>query len=464
MLLLVLLFLASYLLGAVPFGWLIARACGIDILAHGSGNIGATNVGRVLGKKFGILVFVLDFSKGAVPVAAALLLAPLAGDLPREALMVTAGIAPETLGKELRETLVSREALMVTAGIAAFLGHLFPVYLKFRGGKGVATGAGVVAVLVPLPALAAVLTWGVVVVITRYVSVASIAGALMICAIQLNTAENPWVRPQGIVSGFCVAAAGLVVVRHIGNLRRLVNGTENRFKESATMMLISKTLHVVALGLWFGSVVFFTLSGVLMFDEFTKESSKEDRELWFPRPEEFQKEKLEAKFPQALADDLAKEQGSRAFGVVVRPLFASYYGIQLVCGFITYGTALSWQKGREKDKVQRWRTWLLLVALIVTMAGWVLEARVTERRDLRNKKTDEILTAKEPTKEQIKEAEDARAEFFRWHTYSLIQNFATLVLVCIAMALAAQLPAETVEAPSPQVTTAAVAEKKPSFT
>src|SRR6516225_9631754 len=108
--------LASYFIGAVPFGYLIARSQGIDILHQGSGNIGATNVGRVLGRRFGILVFVLDFAKGAVPVLIAAWLAPsLAPSLPPG-------------------------SLEVTAGLAAFLGHLFPVYLRFRGGKGVATG------------------------------------------------------------------------------------------------------------------------------------------------------------------------------------------------------------------------------------------------------------------------------------------------------------------------------------
>src|SRR6516165_5987590 len=101
--------LGSYLIGAIPFGYLIARWRGVDILSHGSGNIGATNVGRILGRKFGILVFLLDFAKGAVPALIAGAFA--SADLPAE-------------------------WLMVTAGISAFLGHLFPVYLRFRGGKG----------------------------------------------------------------------------------------------------------------------------------------------------------------------------------------------------------------------------------------------------------------------------------------------------------------------------------------
>ena len=132
--------LASYLFGAVPFGYLIARAKGVDLFKAGSGNIGATNVGRVLGKKYGIAAFVLDFLKGTVPVGVSV---PLAN-----ALDPSAGSA---LGHP--------DALRVLAGLLAFLGHLFPIYLKFRGGKGVATGAGVVAVLVPGPFAVAVAVW-----------------------------------------------------------------------------------------------------------------------------------------------------------------------------------------------------------------------------------------------------------------------------------------------------------------
>src|SRR3954452_9358442 len=102
--------LLSYLLGAVPFGYVIAKLRGVDIFTAGSGNIGATNVGRVLGRKFGLLVFVLDFLKGAVPTAV------------------------------VRHVLPDEPWAAVAAGLAAFVGHMFPVYLRFRGGKGVATG------------------------------------------------------------------------------------------------------------------------------------------------------------------------------------------------------------------------------------------------------------------------------------------------------------------------------------
>src|SRR5438034_5066467 len=111
-----LIFLVSYFLGAIPFGYLVARWRGVNIFQQGSGNIGATNVGRVLGRRFGVLVFLLDFAKGALPALAAPHLAPADGSSP---------VTPELLG--------------VVAGLAAFLGHLFPVWLRFRGGKGVAT-------------------------------------------------------------------------------------------------------------------------------------------------------------------------------------------------------------------------------------------------------------------------------------------------------------------------------------
>ena len=122
--------LAAYLLGAIPFGFLLARWHGVDIFTQGSGNIGATNVGRVLGRKVGVLVFALDFTKGAGAVALAI-----------------------WVGAYFDDRLWSAGFVEVGAGMAAFLGHCFPIYLKFRGGKGVATGAGVVAVLLPMPML-----------------------------------------------------------------------------------------------------------------------------------------------------------------------------------------------------------------------------------------------------------------------------------------------------------------------
>jgi glycerol-3-phosphate acyltransferase PlsY len=194
----------SYLVGAVPFGYLVARARGRDILREGSGNIGATNVARVLGFRFGLLVFALDFAKGALPVW-------------------VAGLLPAAEGLELPP-----DTLPVVAGVASFLGHLLPVYLRFRGGKGVATGAGVITVLVPLVSLAALAAWGLVLALTRYVSLASLTAAVLIVAFRLWWTSAPWDRSHVVVTTFCAAGAALVCVRHHGNIRRLLTGGEHR--------------------------------------------------------------------------------------------------------------------------------------------------------------------------------------------------------------------------------------------
>src|SRR5438128_2100629 len=193
-LLLALTFLAAYLGGAIPFGYLIARSRGVDILRQGSGNIGATNVGRILGPAFGILVFVLDFAKGAVPVAVA---SWIAGRI---------------------DSGLPANSLEVTAGLAAFLGHLFPVGLRFRGGKGVATGAGVVAMLLTGPAIAALLTWVAVLFLTRYISLASLAAVSILCAARCVLTVEPFARDQRTLTLFCFVAAGLVFVRHRANI------------------------------------------------------------------------------------------------------------------------------------------------------------------------------------------------------------------------------------------------------
>ena len=195
--------LVAYLVGAIPFGYLIARARGVDILREGSGNIGATNVGRSLGLRWGVVVFLLDFAKGAAPVALAWYWLP----------------GPEDLWPN---------TLPVTAGVAAFLGHLFPVYLGFRGGKGVATGAGVITVLVPLVALVAFVAWAVVLAATRYMALASLTAAVLLVVGRLVLCSEPWSRPKLVITLFCLLGSTLVIVRHQSNIRRLLTGTEHR--------------------------------------------------------------------------------------------------------------------------------------------------------------------------------------------------------------------------------------------
>lgn len=405
----------AYLIGAVPFGYLVARAKGVDILSHGSGNIGATNVGRILGRGFGILVFALDFAKGALPTLAAGLLTP-------------ADVAPEWS--------------QVTAGIAAFLGHLFPVYLGFRGGKGVATGAGVVAVLAPLPTAVALLVWAAVFAGTRYMSLASLTAAALLCALRIAFTPGPFSGPPGVVTVFCLVAASLVAVRHRANIGRLLAGTENRFKESPAMSQLGKTLHVLAVGLWFGSVVFFTVTGLVVFDTFEKIAVKPaaERPGWLPVPPQYEQPRPSPRLP----DPLRKEQGTRVGGAVVGPLFPIYFGLQAVCAAVAAITAFGFLGSRQPGTASRLRFGVLVAALLCVAVGWGLEWKVSELRIPRDEQTDALLATAAPSPGQIADTEAARRVFVQWHLVSLLLNMITLGLVTVAMALTARLPGGTV--------------------
>ena len=198
---------AAYLLGSIPTGYLVARARGIDIRAVGSGNIGAANVFRMLGKPAGILVLVVDGLKGfaACSWLADLIVQPFA-------------VAPDKI-----------ECLKIVAGICAVLGHNFTCWLKFRGGKGIATSAGVYFALAPLAAGIALVTWIIAAVITRYVSIASIAAA-----VALPVAV--WFTKDSLFLGMVTTALGLLAIfKHKSNIQRLLNGTERRVgQKSAT--------------------------------------------------------------------------------------------------------------------------------------------------------------------------------------------------------------------------------------
>jgi acyl-phosphate glycerol 3-phosphate acyltransferase len=410
--------LVAYLIGAIPFGFLVARWRGVDIFKQGSGNIGATNVGRVLGRRFGILVFMLDFAKGALPALAASWVT-----LPAEDSLQTA------LGKD---------GLGVIAGLAAFLGHLFPIYLRFRGGKGVATGAGVVAVLLPGPALGALLTWVALLAAFRYVSLASLGAATVLCLLRLGLTPEPFAPCHRILTCFCFVAMALVFLRHRANVTRLLHGNENRLKDTPTMFHLNKILHVLAVGLWFGTTIFFTfVVGLSLFGTFEALSAKPagERPFWFPLPAEFDKARPSEQFPEPLR----KEQGSRVAGTAVGPMFDWYYGIGTVCGVLALATALSWS--RLPGKVQRTRLLLIGSALVTVGLGWYLEYEVEARRVVRSETSDAVLRAARPGQESIQAANDARKDFGRWHFYSLMANFLTVLLVTVVMALTALLPA-----------------------
>lgn len=194
-----LLLAGAYLLGSIPFGLLLAKLLGgKDVRQSGSGNIGATNVARVAGPAAGILTLLLDTAKGAVAVW-------LAGHYSQQ------NAAASTL-----------------AGIAALIGHCFPVWLKFKGGKGVATALGVFLMLSPLAALGGVGFFAVVVMVWRFVSLGSVSAAAAM-PLLVYFLWAPGHAPPLVVIFGTLFAAGLVIVKHDANLQRLVDGTEPKF-------------------------------------------------------------------------------------------------------------------------------------------------------------------------------------------------------------------------------------------
>lgn len=190
--------LGAFLLGSIPTGYLVARAKGIDIRQHGSGNIGATNVFRTLGKPLGVLVFVIDALKGFAAVW-------LASRL---------GSGSDWSG--------------IIAAVAAIAGHNYTPWLGFKGGKGIATSAGVLIALMPWAVLAIALVWFAVFFATRYVSLASISAAAALPA----AVGALWFYGCGgsaPLLGFSVLIAALAIWRHRSNIERLMAGTEHRF-------------------------------------------------------------------------------------------------------------------------------------------------------------------------------------------------------------------------------------------
>jgi glycerol-3-phosphate acyltransferase PlsY len=205
MLTLAVLLVGSYLLGSIPFGYLAGRLVGIDIRQAGSGNVGATNVVRVLGKRYGHPVFALDVLKGFGAVKIAMLMA--LGRSP-------AWNSPEIFG--------------ILAAISSVLGHLYPPWLKFKGGKGVATSAGALLALTPGATLIGGVIWIIVFWLTRYVSLASIIAAVVLPIVILVVRSHDQNNGKPLVySSACVAA--VVIWRHRSNLSRLMRGTEPRF-------------------------------------------------------------------------------------------------------------------------------------------------------------------------------------------------------------------------------------------
>jgi glycerol-3-phosphate acyltransferase PlsY len=190
----IILIACAYLLGSVPSGYVLGKLAGTDVRRVGSGNIGATNVARALGMLPGALTLVADAAKGYLPVFLALHF----------------GFS---------------QAVVASTAIAAFLGHLYPLFLKFQGGKGVATTLGALLAVAPMAALVLVLVFAGVVFVCRIVSLGAIAAALAAPLILWLFYQPPVIVTMGLFLG------AMVILRHRGNIRRLLAGTEPRFGE-----------------------------------------------------------------------------------------------------------------------------------------------------------------------------------------------------------------------------------------
>jgi glycerol-3-phosphate acyltransferase PlsY len=202
----ILIALLSYLMGSVPAGYIAGRFAGIDIRRVGSGNIGATNVLRVLGKPYGYAVFLFDFCKGVGAVRASILIINAAHS-----------------GNHQESELVG-----VMAGVLCVLGHTYPVWLGFKGGKGVATSVGVLFGLMPVAALTVLAVWFVTFQATKYVSVASIVAAV---ALPVIAAVMVHFEKAGMPLVYFSACLAVVIVwRHRSNVSRLMKGTEPSFR------------------------------------------------------------------------------------------------------------------------------------------------------------------------------------------------------------------------------------------
>jgi glycerol-3-phosphate acyltransferase PlsY len=198
--------LGAYLLGSIPTGYLVARARGVDIRQVGSGNIGATNVFRILGRTAGVMVLAIDFLKGWLACSVLV------------AWTITVGVPPGA-GRA-----ADVETLTLLAGVCAVLGHIYTCWLRFKGGKGIATSAGVLTALVPWALVVLLVVWTIVCILTRYVSLASVAAAVTLpFAVWLTGGSLTLIL---VTAGL----SSLAIYKHRANIRRLTDGTEPRLK------------------------------------------------------------------------------------------------------------------------------------------------------------------------------------------------------------------------------------------
>ncbi len=200
------LILLAYVIGSIPWAYIIAKAKGVDIRKEGSGNVGATNVSRVLGKKWGVICFILDFLKGAIPVIIVRVL-------------TSHGIV-----------CANPDYLMILAAIATVAGHVWPVFLNFKGGKGISTSAGTIVALAPITLILCLAIWVILFKVFRYVSLASIIAAAILPLVGFALAKYGYEKNSTPVIGLFAVLAILAIIKHKSNIVRLLKGTEHKFE------------------------------------------------------------------------------------------------------------------------------------------------------------------------------------------------------------------------------------------
>jgi len=222
--------LIALVAGSIPFGLIIARSCGVDIRAHGSGNIGATNVLRICGKKPGITCLVLDLLKGFLPVVLVVNLLPIEG----RAIQVPVGFLAGWSHMVPDSGAFGAQLAHILTALAAVVGHNYSPWVGFKGGKGVATSAGVLLALMPVGVLLLLVVWVVVFVVSRYVSLASVVAAASLPLMTLygswthgRIQDGTWNKPLFVLA---LVIAVMVVWKHRSNLQRLRSGAEHRFE------------------------------------------------------------------------------------------------------------------------------------------------------------------------------------------------------------------------------------------
>jgi len=255
---------------------------------------------------------------------------------------------------------------------------------------------------------------------SRMVSLASLAAATLLVIARLLGTPSPFCPDTQPITVYLLAGAAMVFIKHRANIRRLLEGNENRIGEFTMRQPILRGVHIVALGLWFGGAAFFNfIAAVPIFQSFEPvvQGGPSDRTAG------------ETIIPSNATPERKKALASALAGSAVGPVFPRYFAMQAVCGFIALATALTWWNAEGRKKVHRWRVILLAGGVLTIAIGWPLSNYVSELRLERFSSDEGIASA-------------ARAAFGPWHLASLGLSVVTVTLAGLALALAARLPME----------------------